>query len=249
MTTVRVYLTGRLMVEHGTALLASPQFPGRQGRRAFAYLACHREPVARDRLADAVWPQQLPPAWDGALSALISKTRRLLAAVDARCGVEADGGCYELRLPPDAWVDIDAALTALDAAEGYMRAGAPAQAWGPANVAAVISRRPFLEGETGGWIERMRQRLAGARVRALDCLAAVALAASDPTAAAAMASECCGIEPFHEPAYQLLMHAHLAAGNRAEALRVYDRLRRLLAAELGADPSPATQALHIIALG
>ena len=30
------------------------------------------------------------------------------------------------------------------------------------------------------------------------------------------------------------MEAHVAAGNRAEALRVYERCRRLLAEELGA---------------
>jgi len=39
------------------------------------------------------------------------------------------------------------------------------------------------------------------------------------------------------------MQAHAAAGNRAEALRVYDDCRRLLSEELGAYPSPETEAL------
>jgi DNA-binding SARP family transcriptional activator len=46
-----------------------------------------------------------------------------------------------------------------------------------------------------------------------------------------------------------LIRAHTALGNRAEALRVYESCRRLLAAELGADPSPETQALYIELLG
>lgn len=45
---------------------------------AFAYLVGERHrPVARDELADVVWGERLPPSWDGALSVLISKLRRL----------------------------------------------------------------------------------------------------------------------------------------------------------------------------
>ena len=40
------------------------------------------------------------------------------------------------------------------------------------------------------------------------------------------------------------MEAHAAAGNRAEALRVYERCRRLLAEELGAYPSPETESIY-----
>ena len=39
------------------------------------------------------------------------------------------------------------------------------------------------------------------------------------------------------------MEAHVAAGNRAEALRVYERCRRLLADELGTYPSPETESI------
>jgi streptogramin lyase len=40
------------------------------------------------------------------------------------------------------------------------------------------------------------------------------------------------------------MTAHVAAGNRAEALRVYERCRRLLADELGTYPSPETESIY-----
>jgi SARP family transcriptional regulator, regulator of embCAB operon len=52
------------------------------------------------------------------------------------------------------------------------------------------------------------------------------------------------VRPFRETAWQLLMRAHAAAGNTAEALRAYERCRNLIAEELGVPPSPETQAVH-----
>jgi hypothetical protein len=45
-------------------------------------------------------------------------------------------------------------------------------------------------------------------------------------------------------AFALLMRTHAAEGNTAEALRVYERCRKVIADELGVDPSPDTKALH-----
>jgi DNA-binding SARP family transcriptional activator len=47
-----------------------------------------------------------------------------------------------------------------------------------------------------------------------------------------------------EELYRGLMECHRALGRRAEALAVYQRCRRALAAGLGVEPSPATEALH-----
>ena len=44
-------------------------------------------------------------------------------------------------------------------------------------------------------------------------------------------------EPFRESAYAMLMEVHAARGDVAEALMVYERLRRLLSSELGVPPS------------
>ncbi len=52
------------------------------------------------------------------------------------------------------------------------------------------------------------------------------------------------LEPFRETAYQLLMRAHAAAGNTAEALWVYERCRKLISEELGVDPSRQTREVY-----
>ena len=51
--------------------------------------------------------------------------------------------------------------------------------------------------------------------------------------------------PLRERPRELLMTALAAAGRHVEALRVYDDFRRLLADELGVEPSPALAARHV----
>jgi len=242
---LRLYLTGRLTAELGRARVDERRLPGRQGRRALVYLALERtRPVPIDEVADAVWGTATPAgAWEPALSAIISKLRASLRAVDAHSTVTTVSGCYQLVLPADAWVDVEAARLALEEAEAHARAGRSRQAWGPANVAAVIAARPLLAGLDAEWIERTRQTRRHTRVRALECLAAVALDNGEHPLAAQLAREVTELEPFHETGWQRLMSAHAAGGNRAEALRAYERCRHLLAEELGVAPSPATEAI------
>jgi DNA-binding SARP family transcriptional activator len=52
-------------------------------------------------------------------------------------------------------------------------------------------------------------------------------------------------EPFDETACRSLMHAHAAAGNRAEALRVYAKCRQLFRDELRSEPSTETAAVFL----
>jgi len=248
---LRIFLTGPPEIEGAARRIRAAEFPGNQGRRAFAYLAIERgRPVPRDELAEAIWHDALPPAWDGSLSALVSKLRRLLSDADpasgATIGVEARS--YTLRLLTDAWVDAESAAVAVEEAEAALRRGDPRAGWGPAIVAVTIARRPFLAGEEGGWIERRRAWQQALLVRGLDSLADIYLATGDPIQAIQMAGESIALEPYRETAYHRLMRAHAAAGNRAEALRVYERCRALLAEELGVDPSPATEALYLALL-
>lgn len=246
----RIYLAGHVGLEHEERLVIDEgQFRGRQARTAFAYLVCNRtRPVPREELAAAVWGNGHPPAWDSALAAIMSRLRGLLAVTPLHpdmASISSRFGQYELRLPADTWVDIEEATVALDKAEGALRLGDPGTAFGPATVAAAIARRPFLSGDNGRWAESQRDKLRRQLLRALDCLALVWLAADEPHLTVEAASEAVSLDPFRESSYQLLMRAHGASRNRPEAVKVYHRLRGLLAEELGTDPSEETQALYL----
>jgi len=241
-----------MSIESGGKVVHEQQLPGRQGRILFAYLVCHRQrPMTRAELADALWPDALPAAWETALNALVSKLRTLLKTIEKSAGItltSAFGG-YLLGVGDDTWIDREAAAEAIDEAEGLLRAKNWKGAWAPSNIAAITARQPFLGGEEGEWITGERVRLHGILVRALDCLSEIWLLNGEPSLALATTQESVALEPYRETGHQRLMRVHIALGNRAEALRAYESCRLLLANELGSDPSPETQKVYQELLG
>ncbi len=245
---LRFYLTGRVAIE-GTRTFDQASLPGRQGRLALVYLVAERDrPIPIEELATALWGDRLPRTWEPSLRVVVSKLRAVLRdAGGPTATIATASGCYDVHVG-DAWVDIEAAANAIDRAEGAWRHGDVATVWSDATVAAGILRRPLLPGEDRPWVTGMRTRLREMAVRAMDLLVHVYLERREHPLAIAVARELVSLEPFREASHRLLMRAHLAAGDRAEAVRTHQALRDLLAEELGIDPSPATTALYLAAL-
>lgn len=242
----RLQVCGRLVVKIDGRRL-DESLPGRQGRLLFVYLIVNRRrPVRREELLEAIWPERLPDAADSALSALLSKLRRLLGA-----DVLPTRGEVRLELPVGAFVDFEAASEAIHRAEAAVRREAYAEAWGPARVALHTAARGFLPGEDVPWVGEERRRLEEIALRAHECIAASGLGLGgcelDSTKRSSRAL--IAATPYRESGYRFLMQALREEGNAAEALRVYEQLRALLRDELGTAPSPPTQALHRELLG
>jgi SARP family transcriptional regulator, regulator of embCAB operon len=175
------------------------------------------------------------------LTVLLSKTRTAVRPADAH-----GRGELRLALPPDAWIDVEAALEAVHRAESAVTQGGWPEAWGAALVARFVATRRFLAGHDATWVEAWRRRLADVLVRSLEAYAAASLGVGGTELAAAERASIELIEraPFRESGYRLLMEVKAARGNVAEALHVYEQLRVLLREELGVAPSPAVQAVH-----
>jgi SARP family transcriptional regulator, regulator of embCAB operon len=240
---LRIYLAGNIALERGNTLVPESRFPGSQGRLAFAFLVAERSSaVALTRIAEVLWDGGAPAAWETALRSIVSKLRGVIAEADADATIRHAFGCYQLRLPPDTWVDLEAAAAAAHESEAALRAGDLTVANGAALVANAIARRPFLEGVARAWADQQRARLREIQIRALSCRAEAAIANGNLSGAVGDAERIIELEPFREHAYVLLMRAHIDAGNHAEALATYERLRVTLAEELGASPSPVSEA-------
>jgi DNA-binding SARP family transcriptional activator len=118
-----------------------------------------------------------------------------------------------------------------------------------ARALAILDAGAVLADEAdAGWAEPARAQAAELLRRGRHVAAAAALAAGEPAAAGRHAERAVAADPLDEPAYRLLMLAHSRAGEPARALAAYERLRALLAAELGVDPAPATRRLHLAVL-
>ncbi|HEX5621410.1 MAG TPA: AAA family ATPase, partial [Solirubrobacteraceae bacterium] len=125
-----------------------------------------------------------------------------------------------LVLPEPLWTDVEAAAQA-----------EPREALnliGPGFL-------PEIEAE---WARAPREEIEELRLAALERV-------GDESAARELVARA----PYRESGYRLLMQALAAAGNVAEALRVYDQLRVLLRDELGITPAPEIVALHQRLLG
>ena len=234
-------LCGRVTIVHAGHDLG-PALPGRQGRTLFAYLLAHRDRgCPRRELIEAIWGGDPPAASDSALSALLSKLRKVL-------GADAIQGRSELRLTLGGEVDVD-----VDRADREVAAAEQAVAqedWAGALVHARACLdtdcTAFLPDGDGDWVWERRRELDTVRVRALEvvALAGVRGAAGDLGSAEQSARAAVVSAPFRESAHRRLMEVHEAAGNPAEALRVFEELRTRLRDDLGTAPGPESIALH-----
>ena len=245
---IRVSLAGQLGVETDGRVLDATHLPGRQGRVVLAYLVAERDrPVPSDELAEALWGPTPPATWRPALRGVVSKVRDFLEALGLPAAdmLTSSSGCYRLVLPSDATVDVELAAGEADAAERALAAGDLEGALAAATVARQVAGRPLLPGQEGSWIEGRRAAWQEVLVRALQVLVDTSLAGGRGEVAVQPASELVGLEPFRESSHLRLLRAYAAAGDRGEALRAYDRCRRLLAEELGVDPSPELETAYL----
>jgi DNA-binding SARP family transcriptional activator/tetratricopeptide (TPR) repeat protein len=232
-TQVEVRLLGRFAVLKDGAEIPPTAFGGRKVRTLLKILASRQGRfVSNDVLAAALWPDRLPGDPVANLQVLVTRARRALG--DSRLIVTGQGG-YTLADGPGCVVDAQLFL----AAEGR-----------PDEVAQLIEALTWWRGDPlpeeayDDWAAEFRGQLTQARQHTLERVAAGALADRDADSAVEMASRALEAEPLREAAVVLLMRAQSLAGDGAAALTTYDEYRRLLAAELGVDPSPEASELY-----
>ncbi|MFD8528002.1 BTAD domain-containing putative transcriptional regulator [Streptosporangium canum] len=214
--------------------------PGLKVRALLADLLLHEgRPVSADRLIDDLWGDDLPGNPAGALSAKVSQLRRVLedAEPGARELVSHQPAGYLLKAETDA-VDFDAWLEAAGRAAAGERAELLGRALGlwRGNAFADFADAPFARAAAA----RLEER----RLAAVEELAELRLALGEHALLAGELGELVAAHPLRERLRAAHILALYRSGRQSEALGSYERLRAVLAEELGLDPSPDLVALH-----
>ncbi|WP_318306297.1 AfsR/SARP family transcriptional regulator [Amycolatopsis solani] len=192
--------------------------------------------VPADVLAERVWGERLPAHPRNALYSYVS---RLRTALGEALITQRSGG-YLLTADPGS-VDLHVFRQLL---------GEAGQTAGDDEKAALLTRALGLwHGEPFGsldtpWFVNQRTALASRRLGAQLDLADLRLRGKRPGELVPELTALAESHPLDERVRGQLVLALHRAGRQGDALREYDRIRRLLAEELGADPGAALRQVH-----
>jgi predicted ATPase/DNA-binding SARP family transcriptional activator len=200
--------------------------------------------VSADRLADGLYGT--PPA--DVAHAVQSQVSRLRRGLRGGATVDFGAAGYRLAAPPDA---VDVHQFARLAAQGRqaLAAGDPSRAAASLTTALELWRGPALADVLDApFAEAAATRLAEERLAVAEDRAEAVLALGEHHAVAAELTELVAAHPLRERARALLMRALYAGGRQAAALTVFAEGQRVLADELGVDPSAELADAHLAIL-
>ncbi len=205
-------------------------------------------PVSHLKLAEALWGNDLPRT---AMRSLYSHVARIRQALDD-CGlpgilITRDSG-YVLELPAG---EVDTVRFEERVAQGReaLARGTTAEAVTRLLDGLALWRgKAFEDSEPAGWAAIEVERLAQARMSALEDLWDARLRLGEHATAVNEIERLLAADPARERLVSLLMLALCRSGRHASAIEAYQRLRAHLADRLGVDPSPQLQRLHVAVL-
>jgi len=198
------------------------------GQRLLAFLALQGRPLSRSFVAGSLWIDSTDHHAAASLRSALWRLNR-----DGRL-VDANG--EQLALLPVVQVDV------ADAIAQAHRLLDPACDDLP-SLQEVRLHDDLLPDWYDDWIALERERFRQLRVHALERLCDLLIGARRFGEAIETGLAVACAEPLRESAHRILIRAHLAEGNRAEALAQYRRFRTLLHDELGLEPSQEMSSL------
>jgi len=245
---LRVQTLGAFVVWRGAEAVAAHEWRRDKARQLFQLLLTRRRRLLeRDQIVELLWPgldgETAERDFKVALSTLYRVLEPALPARAPSAYVLREGTLYGLRPGADLWLDAEQFEHLAVEGDRLARQGDEAFIERYRAALALVGGDFLRDYPYDEWASEERERLLGVWLHAADRLAA-ALAERgrwqeviDVGQAILQRDEC------WEQAYRLLMLAHARLGNRAQALRTYQRCVERLRAELDVPPSAATVGL------
>ena len=234
--TIHITMLGALEIRRGAAVLDG--WASRKVQALLCYLALSERALSRATLMELLWGDMPDHAAQTNLRKALSNLGQMVgaAAVIKRDVVTLDRALVlvdvwrfeQLCTVPDA--DLAQLQAAVDGYGGDFLAGF-----------ALRDAPTFDE-----WASTQREYLRGLLENTLYTLGLRYSAAGEADLAKSIGfmTRLLHLDPYREEAYRHLMHILARTGQRAAALNQYEICQQRLAADLGVEPTPETQALY-----
>ena len=244
---LKIYLLGSFQLIRDETPIPESAWHTKQARQLLKILLTQRgKIVSRDYLIDALWPEADPGKAATTLRTAVNALRNTLEPdrppYTPSSFIVAHAPGYKFQLTNQVWVNVIEFETLLDKAEDVgnadMRRDLLTQA-------ISLYQDDYLPNDLyADWSFFERERLRERYLNALSDLARCQANRGEYDRAIASLRRILARDPGREPVYRGLMRYHLQLGNTVAALKTFEQLRTYLTTELGADPSPQSQALH-----
>ena len=245
----------RLSLFGGAALarLSPPQAPQvlplcTQSRNLLVCLALARGGTrSRSQLAQALSNAEAEPAPAASLSSALWRLRCTLESPPFKAGdllTKKGDGQVGLRTDAPLHIDVESYLQLVLPVLALPLEAVDAAATEQLRRGAALYVGDLLPGALDDWVLREREKLRHHQLNALGRLVSLSVRANDAAAGVRYAEAILDIDELREDVHRDLMRLLLLAGQRAQALRQYERCRLVLRRELSIVPMPETQALY-----
>ncbi|GGN15716.1 SARP family transcriptional regulator [Lentzea pudingi] len=220
---------------------------GARQQKLLALLLLTRDhEVSVARLIEMLW-RDPPASARQQLHNAIGALRRSLGDADAEVRLIRSETGYRLELPASA-LDTHRFLSAVRDAKKSEEAGDPARASELLQRALDLWRGDAYSGLDGNAIRSAAANLDEKRLGCVEDLLAFRLRCGESASLVGELSQLVAEHPLRESLRGTLMLALHRSGRQADALAVYEEVRRLLADELGLDPGQRLREIHLAVL-
>ncbi|MCL4264350.1 MAG: tetratricopeptide repeat protein [Anaerolineae bacterium] len=210
-----------------------------KGQALLIYLAVTGRPHSRTALAGLLWGDMPEETARANLRLTLSKLRKFLPAEILQASR------LEIGLT-DFWLDTSEFQKRLEVGDWRLVIQSTANHQSPLD----LYRGDFLDDfylpnapDFEEWVTGQREQWRHTAVTGLSKWLNMAGQQNDHTTGIPLARKLLAIEPWHEESHRHLMRLLAASGQRSAALAQYETCRRLLADELGIEPTTETTAL------
>jgi LuxR family maltose regulon positive regulatory protein len=235
------------IVRDPTRPLAADAWVTRRARDILCFIASRRHRRAsKDLIIDTFWGETDPTVVERNFHPTVSHVRK---ALNSNQSLKQNLLLYRegdyLLNPEFAYrIDIDEFDRLVAEGETARRARQVDQCVECYEAALALYRGEFMQGSYDPWVDEQRSYYRLQYLQLLESLAAIAQKTENWFKATQLAQQILRDDPFREDIHCLLMRSLAAQGNKGAVKEQYESLKRLLAGDLGVEPSAETRKVY-----